>query len=210
MRQQKPLCPAIGLALALAAGGPASAQTSADQAIETCRAMQDSAARLRCYQQAVGPKAPAPPTAPAGPTALPNGWRLVRTPHPQGGADAVSVMRTADLARSDIDLAGLLLSCADAGVDVMIFVVAPFPPRAHPAVTVSAGGQDWPFTASVVPPGAELRLPPEASDLASGIWQTSRELSVTISSDGRETKGVISTEGLDRAMAALQATCPLR
>jgi hypothetical protein len=40
------------------------------------------------------------------------GWHLVRTRNPYGGADAISIMRTADASRSDLDLAGLMIRCA--------------------------------------------------------------------------------------------------
>jgi hypothetical protein len=44
-------------------------------------------------------------------------WRLVRTPNPRGGPDAVSIMQTADSARSDIDLLESTLRCSDTGFD---------------------------------------------------------------------------------------------
>src|SRR5437899_1091146 len=48
------------------------------------------------------------------------GWRLVRTPNPRGGADAVSIMRTADSSRSDIDLAGMAVRCGEIGAEVLV------------------------------------------------------------------------------------------
>src|SRR5262245_15718687 len=47
-------------------------------------------------------------------------WRLVRTPDPRGGPDAVSIMQTADAARSDMDLVGLTLRCSDTGFDILV------------------------------------------------------------------------------------------
>jgi hypothetical protein len=67
-------------------------------------------------------------------------WRLVRTPNPRGGPDAVSVMQTADTARSDIDLVGLTLRCSDTGFDVLVVFLKPFPPRTHPKVKLTSGG----------------------------------------------------------------------
>src|SRR5262249_16560991 len=66
-------------------------------------------------------------------------WRLVRTPNPRGGPDAVSIMQTADAARSDIDLAGLTLRCSDTGFDVIVVFLKPFPPRTHPKVKLTTG-----------------------------------------------------------------------
>src|SRR5262249_31636324 len=67
-------------------------------------------------------------------------WRLVRTPNPRGGPDAVSIMQMADTARSDIDLAGLTLRCSDPGFDVLVVFLKPFPPRRHPKVKLTTAG----------------------------------------------------------------------
>ena len=40
---------------------------------------------------------------PASAAETTGGWRLLRTPNPYGGADAVSITHTAELARSDPD-----------------------------------------------------------------------------------------------------------
>ncbi len=39
---------------------------------------------------------------------LPGGWRLVKTPDPSGGPDAVSVLHAADTTKSDLNFAGPL------------------------------------------------------------------------------------------------------
>ena len=152
-----------------------------------------------------------------------SGWRLLRTPDPNGGGYAVSMSRTADMGRSDLDLAGVMLRChgsadqatgaADAGahdapVEVAIVAVTPFPPRAQPAVTVSAANEEWHFAARVVPPGAELLLPAEAAELAAGPWQSTPELAVKVSSQERSFSGVIPIDGLAAALATLAANCP--
>ena len=110
------------------------------------------------------------------------GWRLMRAANPHGGADAVSMSHTADIIRSDLELAGLMLRCGETGADVVIVVVSPFPPRAHPSVTISAQGRESHFEARVLPPGAELLLPAEAAGLAAGSWQSAHELAVKVSS----------------------------
>ena len=80
--------------------------------------------------------------------------------------------------RSDLDLAGMMLKCGEHGTEVVVVALAPFPPRARPEVTISALGKEWRFAVSIVPPGAELLLPAEASHLAAGPWQSAPELSV--------------------------------
>ena len=128
-------------------------------------------------------------------------WRLLRTANPQGGRDAVSMSRTADMARSDLDLAGMMLKCGEHGTEN-------FPPRARPEVTISALGREWRFGASVVPPGAELLLPTEATYLAAGAWQSAHELSVSVKSQEQSFRGIIPIDGLAAAFATLSANCP--
>lgn len=135
-------------------------------------------------------------------------WRLLRTANPRGGADAVSMIHTADITRSDPELAGLMLRCGEHGAEVIIVVVTPFPPRAQPDVTVGADGKEWRFTARVVSPGAELLLPAEATGLATGPWQLTHELVVKVSSPEQSFGGVVPIDGLGAALATLAANCP--
>jgi hypothetical protein len=139
-----------------------------------------------------------------------SGWRLIRAKNPQGGPDAVSMSHTADITRSDLELAGLMLRCTDKGVDLVIVVVTPFPPRARPAVTLSANNKEWRFDTQVVPPGAELLLPADAMALATGPWQSAHELAVKVSSQGQSFGGVVPIDGLAGALATLIPNCPAR
>jgi hypothetical protein len=140
------------------------------------------------------------------PPKLASGWHLVRTANPRGGPDAVSISHTADITRSDLDLAGMMLRCGEKSVEVMIVVVTPFSPRARPNVSVGADGKEWKFDAQVVSPGA-LLLPVEATNLANGSWQQTRELSVKVTSQNQSFGGVIPIEGLAEALATLDPNC---
>jgi hypothetical protein len=211
------------LGIIAAAGGgvgqaPGQPVAGPDSNFERCRAIIEDAARLRCYEAATSNpgKAPLPqnPSPTPGPTVGPGTgpWRLVRTSNPAGGREAVSVMKTADLTKSDIDFAGLMLRCGDGNIEVLIVLVRPLPPRAHPKVTVTVGSKTTEFIATVVPPGAEVLLPQEASFLASGPWQAAAELAVEVGAvegDDQPTpiQGVISLAGLGAALARLQANC---
>lgn len=143
------------------------------------------------------------------PDAAPNSWRLVRTTNPHGGPDAVSMIHTADLVHSDPDFAGLMLRCAQSDVEVLIVVVTPFPPGAHPDVTISAGANEWRFSGQVIPPGAELLLPPESATLARTAWQSARELAVKVSSPDQPLRGVVPIDGMAAALATLMPNCPV-
>ena len=119
------------------------------------------------------------------------------------------------MSKSDLDLAGLMLRCGESGVEVLLVLVRPLPPRADPKVTVSAGGRTADFTATIVPPGVAVLLPKEATTLATGVWKAAPELSVQISAvqgeDERKARirGVISLAGLGEALALLLSNCPL-
>src|SRR5262249_43562334 len=142
--------------------------------LETCRAIQDNAARLRCFEDLA--------------TSLPGdhrsspmeGWRLVRTPNPAGGTDAVSIMHTPDLRRSDPDFAGLMIRCGKMGNEVLIVVITPFSPRARPQVELGNASLGINLEGKVVPPGASVLLPSEANALANGPWQSDVEVSVRV------------------------------
>ena len=202
--------------LLVGSAGPAAPQAlgqdSADvrATLERCRSIKDDHARLRCYEAAAAPASAAPQPPSSAPALRPQGrgsWRLVRTPNPEGGRDAVSVMQTADVSRSDLDFAGLVIRCGETGIEVLVVVVEPLRPRTHPTVVVSDGATTTRFTASVVPPGALVLLPPEAATLAMGPWQSPSDLSIELDDDGGRLRGVIPVQGMKGALHELHANC---
>jgi hypothetical protein len=135
-------------------------------------------------------------------------WRLVRTPNPTGGREAVSITRTADVSKSDLEFAGLMLRCGETSVEVLIVSVRAFSPRAHPKLKITVGSANMEFVASVVPPDVLLLLPRDATALASGAWQAATELAVTIEDEQRPIHGVVPLVGLGHALALLRSNCP--
>jgi hypothetical protein len=135
-------------------------------------------------------------------------WRLLRSVNPLGGADAVSMVHTADTSRSDLDLAGLMLRCDGKSIVLVIVVVNPFPPRARPNVTISSNGQEWRFDATVVSPGAELMLPVDAVDLVRGTWQSAHELTIRVTSAEQSFGGIVQIDGFAGALSKLITECP--
>ncbi len=206
LRRRSLLAGSVGVLAVTAA--TAQTSTGLDSKLAACRAITEDAARLRCYEAATSapPAAPVPPM----PVASAGSWRLVRTPNPAGGRDAVSIMQTADVATSDIDLAGLMIRCGEINLETLVVVVTPLPPRAHPKIIVSAAGRSSEFTGTVVPPGAEILLPDEASALLSTTWKAAPELAVRIENESDPVKGVISLTGLGSALQNLRANCTPR
>jgi hypothetical protein len=136
------------------------------------------------------------------------GWRLVRTPGPDKN-DVVSVMRTADIMRSDAEFAGIMIRCrAKSALQIAFVVITPFHPRSHPKITVGINHSNMQFQAEVIAPGSLVALPNEAEVLAKGAWQSAKELTVDIESEGAKIHGTVSLKNLSGAIARLQASCP--
>jgi hypothetical protein len=172
---------------------------------ENCPMIKNDAARQRCYERfgaTIAQNSTQDGPAPA------DMWRLVRTPDPVGAREAVSITRTADVAKSDLEFAGLMLRCGERSVEVLIVLVRVFPPRAHPKVQVSAGSATAEYTATVVPPDVLLLLPHEAAALAAGSWQAAAELAVTVEDARGSIRGVVPLTGLGGALALLRSNCP--
>src|SRR5262249_46418166 len=136
-------------------------------------------------------------------------WRLIRTPNPRGGPDAVSIMQAADPSRSDLGLAGLMLRCSQGSFDVLIVVLEPFPPRAHPKVKLTIGKTTSDFDAMVLPSGAALALPAAATKMFQGSGQVGAEVAVEVVADAVTLRGAISLAGLESALALLRSNCPV-
>jgi hypothetical protein len=197
---------------------PAGAQYGPAAALERCKSIIDHTAWLRCYEDATG--SPAERANPGTPGLDNSGldssglddsrlgsWRLVRTPNPRGGPDAISVMQTPDPSRSDIDLAGLMLRCSDRGFEVLIVLLHPLFSRARPQVKLTPGGAAA-FAATVVSPGAALALPSEAAALVTGPWQAALEVALEVDESDKIIRGVVSLAGLAPALDLLRSNCP--
>jgi hypothetical protein len=126
-------------------------------------------------------------------TQLDEGWRLVRSWDPGGGADAVSVMHAVDTRRSDVGLAGLSLQCGRGGIEVVLIVLEALPRTTRPAVVLTAGTKRSEFEASVV---------------QGGQWQSATELSVEIDTKPAPIRGAIPIRGLAAALRNLSQNCP--
>jgi hypothetical protein len=158
--------------------------------LERCRTIMNDAARLRCYESNSSNPANAPPRTleqAAG------SWRLVRTHNP------------------DTDLAGLMLRCRETRVEVVVVLVRSLPLRAHPRVMTSVAGNSAGFVGTIMPPGAGILLPNEASELAVGPWTAGGELSVQVDAQDSDEpisiRGVIPLTGLGGALPSLLANC---
>lgn len=163
-------------------------------------------ARARIPAEQIIPAQLSPPALADNSTA--EGWRLVRTPGPDKN-DVVSVMRTADIMRSDVEFAGIMIRCrAKSALQIAFVVITPFRPRSHPKITVGINRSNMYFQAEVIPPGSLVTLPNEAEVLAKGAWLSAKELTVDIESDGEKIHGTVSLENLSGAIAQLQASCP--
>jgi hypothetical protein len=172
------------------------------QDFEKCKVIANDQARLNCLKSLL-------PKDSTEPSPAPDSWPLVRTPHPQGGREAVAIMRAADTARSDPDLAGLMIRCKEQpGFEVLLALVRPLPPRTKRDVVVTLGSTQSILRAEASSTGTALILPIEATAFTTGPWRGLNELAVSIKDPGTEIGGVIPLGGLAPAMAKLSASCP--
>lgn len=139
---------------------------------------------------------------------LASGWRLVHTPNPRGGPDAVSIMHTADTSRSDLELAGLMIRCNDNRPELAIILLRPFPLRARLLVKLGKPGEEKQFEATVGPPGTAVILPGDPKTIAGQPWQTESELFVHVIDGQTAISGVVALPGLRSAFDQLMANCP--
>jgi hypothetical protein len=199
-----PLPAAIGVAAIVALGLGTAAGQDVSTDLGRCLAITDNALRLRCLEAAANRQRQPPQPRPAETGA----WRMLRTPDPRGGPDAVSIMHTADMLRSDPDFAGLMLRCAEEGVDVLVIVIEPRPPRSRPQIKFGASGNEAGYQATVVPPFTALLLPKDATSLLSGLG--AGELSIEIRDGNPAVHGTVALAGLRPALEGLTASCPRR
>jgi hypothetical protein len=170
---------------------------------EKCKVIVDDQARLGCLKNLL----PEPSPGSAASTAH-DPWPLVRTPHPKGGPDFIAIVRTADTAQSDPDLAGLMIRCEEKpGLEVLLALVRPFPPRTKRDVVVTSGTTQSVLRAEASSTGTALVLPIEATAFTTGPWQGLKEWTVTIKDPETDIRGVIPLDGLVPAMAKLTASC---
>jgi hypothetical protein len=173
-----------------------------------CKVIDDNQARLDCLKKLLATPVPVNPPA-AG---VEDRWPLVVTPPPPGSGEheAVSIMRTADTARSDPDLAGLMIRCQEKpGLQVLLALVRPLPPGAKRTVVVSPTTTPSTIHAEVSPFGTGIILPVEPSMFTTGQWRGLKELAVLIQDPEADIRGVIPLDGLAPALAKLSASCPV-
>jgi hypothetical protein len=174
------------------------------QRFESCTVITTDQARLDCLKKLL-PKASSD-AAPAdeGTTT----WRLIRTPRPNGGSDAMAIMRTADTTRSDPDLAGLMIRCQEKlGMEVVLALVRPFPPRSKRDVVVNLGTTETILHAETSPAGTALVLPIDATAFTTGPFRELSRLSIKINDPEGDIRGATPLDGIGPAIASLSANC---
>jgi hypothetical protein len=175
--------------------------------LRRCLPIIDDSARLDCIKSAA--TSPQPQSQPLPPST--GDWRWVRTPDPRGGPDAVSIMHTADMSQSDSGLAGLILRCAQGGIEVLVIVVAPLPPRAHPRIRFGSPGKQQLLDAQVVPPFTALLLPREAPSIVAALDASgAKALAIDVDSEHGPIRGIVALAGLRPDLERLSANCPSR
>lgn len=190
----------------------AAKQPKLNSDLEKCRHINNELMRTRCVDDLKSRAAPVPqpasPSVPQEELIASGTWQLAHTPNPSGGPDSVSMTKIVNPTRSEQDIAGLMLRCAEgASTNVLAVLGAPLPLHAHPKVIVVAGATTTGFIANVVPPGFLVLLPEKASALVENTWQSVPELAVSITDHNRALRGLIPIEDISSAMQELQSNC---
>jgi hypothetical protein len=120
---------------------------------------------------------------------------------------SAAIIHTVDFERSDPRLAGLMLRCGTEGIETIIVVVEPFPPHAQPQITIRAMGQEFRFNGTIVPTGAGIRLPIDATILLTGPWRAARERAINVTEGDAAFEGVVALSGLSAALESLNVEC---
>jgi hypothetical protein len=202
----------VGLTTALAtmsALATIAASAPAPSDISRCRAIADPGDRFRCYESLTPPVSPEPsPATPPDTGGAQNigKWRLVRTPAPSNGKEAISITRPGELSGSDPDFAGLMIRCADSDIEVLVILISAMSLRAHPRVSIN--GQL--FESTVAPPGSAILLPKNVVMAARERWPSLATLDLAVDNEGLITKGRVDLTGLQDALNALNAACASR
>ncbi|HEY8007903.1 MAG TPA: hypothetical protein VIE66_14145 [Methylocella sp.] len=137
-------------------------------------------------------------------------WRLVRSTGPNGEPGASAILHTIDFERSNPRLAGLMLRCGKQNIEIIIVVIEPFPPRARPQVTLSTSGQVFQFEGSIIPTGAGILLPSDATGSLIGPLRSASELEIKVTDRESVLNGVVPLSGLSTALDSLDAECVLK
>jgi hypothetical protein len=175
------------------------------QGFEACKAIAADQARLDCLKKLL----PKSPTDAAQAEDGASAWRLTRTPRPNGAADAIAVMRTANTTQSDPDLAGLLIRCQEKpGLEVMLALVRPFPPRSKRDVVIHSGRTETMLHAETSSTGTALVLPIDAMAFTTGPFRDLNQLAIKISDPENDIRGIVPLDGIGPAIAKLLANCP--
>jgi hypothetical protein len=135
-------------------------------------------------------------------------WRLVRSAGANNEPGSVAILHTVDFERSNPRLAGLMLRCGRQGIETIIVVVEPYPPHARPQITLRALGQEFRFIGTILPTGAGIRLPSDATGLVTGPWHKASELDIKVTEgDAAAIDGVVTLSGLSEALESLNVEC---
>lgn len=133
---------------------------------------------------------------------------MIRSQDPSG-ARIVSIARSADPSRSDLDLAGLMIRCMRPGAfEVAVALVTPLPIRTKRTVRLESRRASLTFEGESIAPGSLLLMPPEAAD-AINTWKEDDRLTVTIQTSPNAVEGVIPMTGLTAGIRRLTESCAM-
>ena len=126
LRGSAAICAVLTMAASSAVCQDARKPAKPNGEAQHCQTTKKDSARMPCHKE----------EGVRGPTQQqsiePATWQLARTPNPAGGPDSISIMKIAEATRSDQDVTGLMLRCAEgATTEVLVVLIKPLPLRTH-------------------------------------------------------------------------------
>jgi hypothetical protein len=190
----------VAVAIGLFLGGTTYAFAQDD--FERCKAIAADRERLDCLKGILATPAPSEDAAAKG------FWPLVKTTRSSGAADAIAIMRTAETAQSDPDLAGMMIRCQEqTKLEVLLALVRPLRPGSKRDVSIKLASSEVVLHADTIPAGTALILPIDATVFTTGPWRDLKQLSVKVNDAEGDIRGVVSLKGIATAIAKLTAAC---
>lgn len=135
-------------------------------------------------------------------------WQLFRAHDSLGGADRVSIMRTADVDASDAGFAGMTIRCGKEGrLEWLLVFLEAFSVQMKPKVTLEHPPLVFRSDSTVVAPGTAVLLPEEA-----GSWLTNNpgqdgDLLLRVEFGETAIRGRLRLGRLAEALALLKPQC---
>lgn len=107
----------------------------------------------------------------------------------RGGATFPALMQTADSARSDLDVVGMMIRCQKGRLEPLLIILDPLPPRSEATIDLSTAGKRESFKAALIPTGAGVAVAIDAETRLMAEWAEEPDVEIAIHARERTIRG---------------------